>query len=189
LPSKLEPAASILAFATFGNLVGNICRAACRPKLVLQVGGFDQKYPSAGDYEGWQRVAGSFGISLQNEELVFERIHEFQDSSLASQKHLIDLQVNSILHILAKAVDPQLLTVLKRHWTVHFFSPRFSYFIRQISAGNLHQAMSTWQGIPLGISFMNCIAAYPIFKFKSHSGHSTTAKLLENINKLNNKYE
>lgn len=45
LPPRLEPAAAILAFATFGNVVGNICRAACRPQLVLQAGGFDQKYP------------------------------------------------------------------------------------------------------------------------------------------------
>jgi len=189
LPTKLEPAAATLAFATFGNLVGNICRAACRPQLVLQAGGFDQKYPSAGDYEGWQRVAGSFGICLQNEELVFERMHELQDSSLVAKVNAIYLQVNAILQILAKEVDPLLLKVLKRHWTVHFFSPRFAYFIRQIGLGKFKHAMTTWQNIPLGISTMSCIVAYPAFKFKTRKGHATTAELLSNIKKLNNKYE
>ena len=189
LPSRLEPAASVLAFATFGNMVGNICRAACRPRMVLQAGGFDPKYPSAGDYEAWQRVAGMFGICLQNEELVFERIHEMQDSSLSEKNNSIYSQVNSILQILAKKVDPLLLKVLKRHWTVHFFSPRFSHFIRQIGTGKFQQAMLTWQGIPLGISPVSCIAAYPIFKFKPVKGHATTAELSNNIKKLNNKHD
>lgn len=189
LPPRLAPAASVLAFATFGNLVGNICRAACRPRMVLQAGGFDQKYPSAGDYEAWQRVAKIHGICLQNEELVFERIHKLQDSGLASQKNSIDSQVNSILHILAKEVDPMLLKLLKRHWTIHFFSPRLSHFVHQISVGKFNQAMSTWRGIPLNISPVSCVAAYPVFKFVSRKGHATTAMLLSNINQLNNKYE
>jgi len=189
LPSRLEPAASVLAFATFGNLVGNICRAACRPRMVLQAGGFDQKYPSAGDYEAWQRVARIFGISLQNEELVFERIHELQDSNLPTKRNEIDKQVNSILEILAREVDPSLLHVLRRHWTIHFLSPRFSLFIRQLGKGRFHLAMSVWQRAPLGISPVSCIAAYPVFKFKLHKGHATTVRLLASIAKLNHEYE
>lgn len=188
LPSRLEPAAAILAFATFGNFVGNICRAACRPKLVMQAGGFDLKYPSAGDYEGWQRVAKTFGIWLQNEELVFERIHEMQDSSVSSQTNRIDPQVNSILEIIAKEVDPSLLQVLRRHWTIHVFSPRFSRFVRQICRGRFTLASSTWRNLPLGVSASSSIAAYPVFKLKLPEYNITTSYLFGEIVKSNNNH-
>lgn len=185
LPPRLEPVASILAFATFGNLVGNICRAACRPRMVLQAGGFDPKYPSAGDYEGWQRVAGMFGIYLQNEELVFERIHELQDSNVLTQKNQIDTQINSILEILAKEVDPSLLDVLRRHWTIHVFSHRFSRFIRQIASGRFSLAALVWKDLPLGISALSSIAAYPLVKLKLAQANTTTNYLLDYIIKNN----
>ena len=185
LPSKLEPAAAILAFATFGNFVGNICRAACRPKLVLQEGGFDLKYPSAGDYEGWHRVARTFGIWLQNEELVFERIHKMQDSCVLTQTNQIDPQVNSILEIISKEVDPLLLQILKRHWTIHVFSPRFSRFARQVFSGRFSLASSIWRNLPLGVSGISSVAAYPIFKLKLPQYNSTTSYLLAEIIKRN----
>jgi len=47
LPTRIFPEASLLAFATFGNIVGNLTKAACRPKQVLEAGGFDQAYPYA----------------------------------------------------------------------------------------------------------------------------------------------
>jgi len=188
LPPRLEPAATILAFATFGNVVGNICRAACRPQLVLQAGGFDLKYPSAGDYEGWQRVAKVFGIWLQNEELVFERVHELQDSSRLSQINEIDPQVNSILEILAKEVDPSILHVLRRHWTIHVFSPRFSRFVRQILSGQFSLAASVWRNLPLGVSAISSIAAYPVFKLKLPQYNKTTSYLFKEIVKSNKNY-
>ena len=185
LPTRLEPAASVLAFATFGNMVGNICRAACRPGMVLQAGGFDQKYPSAGDYEAWQRVAGIHGICLQNEELVFERIHELQDSNLLTQRNEIDRQINSILEILAGEVDPSLLHVLRRHWTIHVFSHRFSRFARQVVAGRFSLAASVWKNLPLGASALSSIAAYPVAKLKLAQANKTTNYLLEQIQKNN----
>ena len=185
LPPRLAPAASVLAFATFGNLVGNICRAACRPRMVLQAGGFDQKYPSAGDYEAWQRVAGIYGICLQNEELVFERIHEMQDSNVLTQRNELDTQVNSILEIMAGEVDPSLLHVLRRHWTIHVFSHRFSRFARQVFAGRFSMAASVWKNMPVGISAFSSIAAYPLVKLKRARAHKTTKYLLEQILKNN----
>ena len=185
LPDRLEPAAAVLAFATFGNLVGNICRAACRPQWVLEAGGFDQKYPSAGDYEGWQRVAKIFGICLQNEELVFERVHPLQDSNLSVQKNTLYPQINAILEVIAREVDPSLIKVLKRHWTVHFLSPRFSRFIRQVLKGHFSMAASVWANMPLGISAFSSIAAYPVFKLKLPQSDITTNYLFSKIVKSN----
>lgn len=185
LPPKLEPAASVLAFATFGNMVGNICRAACRPRMVLQAGGFDPKYPSAGDYEAWQRVAGMFGICLQNEELVFERVHALQDSNVLTQRNEIDMQINSILEILAREVDPSLLHVLRRHWTIHVFSHRCSRFVRQLAAGRFSSAASVWKNLPSGVSAFSSIAAYPLVKLKLVQANTTTHYLLDHILKNN----
>ncbi|MDB5845344.1 MAG: glycosyltransferase family 2 protein [Polaromonas sp.] len=181
LPSRLEPAAAVLAFATFGNLVGNICRAACRPNCVLQAGGFDQKYPSAGDYDAWHRVARTFGIELQNEELVFERIHALQDSNVLNQTNQIYAQVNSILETIAAEVDPSLVKVLKRHWTIHFFSQRSSRFVRQILRGHFSMAASALQDLPLGITAISSLAAYPISKLKLPQSEITTRYLFKKI--------
>ena len=181
LPSYLDADASILAFATFGNLIGNICRAACRPQMVLQAGGFNQEYPAAGDYEGWLRVAQRFGMFFQNEELVFERIHEFQHSNTQNSKNEIYSQLNKILDRLALQVDPAVLTILRQHWTVHFFSPRVPRFIEQIFAGRFVLAISIWRNLPLNISGFSCVAAYPLVKWKNSWCNNTTAYLFYEI--------
>ena len=185
LPFRLDPHASTLAFATFGNLVGNICRAACRPHLVLQAGGFNQKYPAAGDYEAWLRVAKQFGMDFQNEELVFERIHELQNSTTQNLKNEVYPQLNSILEILSREVEPSVLEVLRRHWTIHFLSPRTSRCIQQILSGKFSLAILTWKNLPLNISAFSCISAYLIFKLKLPGASATTNYLLDRILKNN----
>lgn len=186
LPTQLEAEASVLAFATFGNLIGNICRAACRPQMILQAGGFDQEYPAAGDYEGWLRVAKQFGIFFQNEELVFERTHEFQHSNTQNLKNEVYLQLNKILELLILEVDPAVLNILRRHWIFHFFSPRSPGFLRQIFTGKFVLAMSMWKNLPLNISVFSCIAAYPLVKWKLPQARMTTDYLFSEIIKRNN---
>ena len=186
LPSSLEPRASLLAFATFGNLVGNICRAACRPQMILKAGGFDQEYPAAGDYEAWSRVAKKFGMSFQNEELVYERIHQQQHSNTQNFKNEIFAQLDKILETLSRDVEPAMLDVLRRHWIIHFFSPRAPRFIRQILSGKLALAALVWKNLPINISAFYCIAAYPLFKFKFPSANLTTYYLLNRILQDNN---
>ena len=115
MPSRLHSNPSALAFSTFGNLIGNICRAACHPQIVLQAGSFSQNYPAAGGYEAWVRVANQLGIDFQNEELVFERIHELQYSITQTSKNEIYPQLNSIIEILIQEVEPSVLKVLRNH--------------------------------------------------------------------------
>lgn len=186
LPSRLDPQASSLAFATFGNLVGNICRAACRPTLILQAGGFNQEFPAAGDYEAWLRVARQFGLDFQNEELVYERVHAQQHSNTQNMKNEVYQQLNNILETLSRDVEPSVQKVLKRHWTVHFFSPRAPRFVRQLLAGKISLATSVWKNLPLNISAFSCIAAYPLAKLKLSKASDTTLILLDHILKNNN---
>ncbi|MGQ0700528.1 MAG: glycosyltransferase family 2 protein [Panacagrimonas sp.] len=185
LPIRLEPAASVLAFATFGNLVGNLCKAACRPGLVLEAGGFDQKYPYAGDYEGWARVARKFGLDLQNEELVFERRHELQNSNLLNLKNELYPQLNDLLARFVAEVRGEDLRVLKRHWTIHFFPQRMSRLVRKLAAGEIKQARLCLQNLPLGISVPSVFAAYPIWKFNLAPARATNRLLFARILELN----
>jgi glycosyltransferase involved in cell wall biosynthesis len=185
LPVHLEPAASKLAFATFGNLVGNLCKASCRPRLVLQAGGFDQSYPYAGDYECWARVAAVHGLDLLNEELVFERRHANQNSKLLNRKNELFPQINALIQKFAGEVNPVDLPVLRRHWAIHFLAQRLPRSVRQLMAGKYRLAVSVWEGLPLRISPLACMAAYPLQKFNLRLAHVTTRRLYHRILALN----
>jgi glycosyltransferase involved in cell wall biosynthesis len=185
LPTRIEPRASILAFATFGNMVGNLCKAACRPKLVLEAGGFDQNYPYAGDYEGWARVSARFGLDLQNEELVFERSHAAQNSNLLNLKNELYPQLNRLLEKFSTQVDTDDLAILKHHWTIHFFCQRISRMVRQLLSGKLSLSAVPLHELPLGISPMAVLAAYPHWKFKLPPAQATTRRLFNRILELN----
>jgi hypothetical protein len=185
LPDRLEPADAVLAFAALGNMVGNLSRASCRPAMVIAAGGFNPQFPYAGDYEGWLRVVRLYGISLQNEELVFGRIHEMQGSNLLNKKNEAFSQINRILITLSNQVELEDRELLIRHWTINFFSPRVPRFIRQILSGQFRLAFSIWHDLPLGISPWRCIAAYPAWKLKLPWAQQTTRELIWRITARN----
>lgn len=185
LPVCLHPAAATLVFATFGNLVGNLSKAACRPQQVIEAGGFDQNIPYAGDYEGWMRVSARFGIALQNEELIFERQHATQNSVLLNQKNELFPQINKLLVQLSSRVAESDRAVLQRHWTIHFLAPRLSRAYRQLLAGQFGLAQSVLRDLPLGISAASVIAGYILWKFNHSAASATTRKLFARINDVN----
>lgn len=185
LPVRIYPAASWLVFATFGNIVGNLSKAACRPRLVLEQGGFDQGFPYAGDYECWMRVAAKHGIALQNDELIFERRHAAQNSTLLNRSNELFPQMTKLLEILATKVPSSDLTLLKRRWTIHFLAQRIPRLARQAMAGEYGLARAGLTKLPLGISPLAVVAAYPIFKFNLPPARATTQKLFARIVALN----
>lgn len=184
LPSRLNPPAASLAFAAFGNLVGNLSKAACRPSMVLEAGGFDQAFPYAGDYEGWMRVARRFGLDLQDEELIFERRHEQQNSNLLNKNNELVPQMNKLLTMMSQHASESDRELLRLHWSIHFLSRRVPRFVRHLWAGKFKVAMRAWS-LPLGISALSCIASYPLVKFNFAVAHRTTQKLFDRIIALN----
>lgn len=185
LPVRIYPAASWLVFATFGNIVGNLCKAACRPQLVLAEGGFNQDFPYAGDYEGWMRVAAKHGIALQNEELVFERRHAAQNSVLLNRRNELFSQLKKLIEMLATKVPSSDLALLKRRWTIHFLASRLPKLARQAMAGEYGLARAGLTNLPLGISPLAVVAAYPVFKFNLPPARATTQKLFARILAVN----
>ncbi|TRZ76719.1 MAG: glycosyltransferase family 2 protein [Chitinophagaceae bacterium] len=185
LPNRLKPTAALLAFATFGNLIGNLSKVAFRPQLIIEAGGFNQNLPFAGDYEGWARIAGLYGLDLQNEELIFERIHLAQNTNLLNMKNELYQQINILLEKFSTQVCDNDLAILKRHWTIHFLAPRLSRVIIQILAGEFNLAKIPLKDLPLGISKGAVIAAYPIWKLNLPIANSTTRQLFNRIIELN----
>lgn len=188
LPVHLEPAAAFLAHAVFGNPVGNLSQAACRPNLVLNSGAFDQSYPHSGDREAWARITQIYGLELQNEELVFERTHPGQNRFLLNRSNESFLQQNRILKTWAAEIsrnDLADLRLVKWHWTIHHLSWRSTSLIRQIRAGQLSLVREMLQDLPLGISPIAVFAAYPIWKFNLPPARATGRRLLDRILELN----
>lgn len=185
LPSRICPEAAPLMFATFGNIVGNLSKAACRPRLVLEQGGFDQSLPYAGDYEGWMRVAERHGLALQDMELIFERRHPAQNSILLNRNNELFPQITKLIEKMATKVPPSDLALLRRHWTIHFLAQRLPRLARQAMAGEYGLARSGLSNLPMGISPFAVIAAYPVLKFNLPLAQATTRKLFARILELN----
>lgn len=188
LPSHLEPEAAFLAHATFGNPVGNLSQAACRPKLVVDSGAFDQSYPHSGDREAWARITQVYGMELQNEELVYERRHSGQNRLLLNLGNESLQQQNHILKMWADEIsrkDLADLELLKRHWTIHHLSWRTPSLIRQIRAGQLRLVREILQDLPLDISPVAVFATYPVWKFNLPPAKATGRQLLARIIELN----
>jgi glycosyltransferase involved in cell wall biosynthesis len=185
LPAHLRPAAATLAFATFGNVVGNLSKAACRPQQVLALGGFDQNFPYAGDYEGWMRVANHHGIALQNEELIHERHHAAQNSNLLNRNNELFPQLTKLIEMMATKVPTSDLAQLKHHWTIHFLAQRLPKLARQALAGEYRLARSGLSNLPMGISPLAVMAAYPVLKFNLPPARATTRKLFARILEIN----
>jgi glycosyltransferase involved in cell wall biosynthesis len=185
LPRSLNPAAAVLAYATFGNPVGNLSQAACRPQKIVEAGGFKAEYSYAGDREGWVRVIHRSGLELQNEELVFERTHPLQNRNLLNKKYQSFGQINRTIELMATLVDQPDLPLLRKHWAIHFFSPRSTAFVREILGGNLRLASSMWRGLPLGISAAVCMASYPLWKLNWPPASTTVHRLMKRINEIN----
>ena len=187
LPVSLSPKAALLAYFTFGNPVGNLSQATCRPEMVIKCGGFNQSLPYSGDREAWARISAVYGLELQNEELIFERVHPLQNRILLDRKNENLPQMNKLISIWGAMIDGPDLALLRRHWTIHFLAQRVPRLVRQILTGKPALASGVLKELPLDITPIAVIAAYPIMKFKLPPAQNTTRKLLKRILEVNGK--
>lgn len=183
LPTSLRPRAAALAYATFGNPVGNLSQAAIRPELVKQVGQFDATLPYMGDREFWARVSRRYGLELQNTELVMERTHPQQNRNLLSRNYENTAQADRVLSVLQTLVEKSDLPVLRRHWTAHFLSPRVPATVREIVHGQLGRARDIWKALPREFSPVRIFLAYPFWKLGMRN--RSTDELMRRILVLN----
>ena len=107
LPDYLDPRESVLAFATFGNLMGNLSCAICRPAVLLAHGTFDRGLPYAGDYEGWARFSRIQGFAVYRRELVRVRRHDRQASVLLNKHNELIAELSEVLRRVIPYVEAE----------------------------------------------------------------------------------
>ena len=188
LPTDLKPESAILAFATFGNIVGSLSKAAFRPSAVIEVGKFNTNFPYAGDWEGWIRVASRFGINLNNEELVYCRIHPNQNTFLLNRNNELYPQINKILYKLVELTSNEDHKLLIKQWRTNFMLPRVSRFLKLFLTFNFKLNTNPLRQLPLGISIYSILFEYGIWKCRLPRSKKNGEKLLIRIQEINKKY-
>ncbi len=104
----------------------------------------------------------------------------------AFPRHLVMCGTLSLLiEMLATKVPSSDLALFKRHWTIHFLAQRLPKLARQAMAGEYGLARAGLTNLPLGISPIAVIAAYPILKFNLPPARATTRKLYARIHEVN----
>ena len=104
---------------------------------------------------------------------------------LLNRRNELFPQITKLIEMLATKVPASDLALLKRHWTIHFLAQRLPELARQAMAGEYGLARAGLTNLPLGISPIAVIAAYPIFKFNLPPARATTRKLFARIVALN----
>jgi glycosyltransferase involved in cell wall biosynthesis len=135
LPEIIYPAASALAYFTFGNIPGNLTNVIIRKTALLNAGGFSQKSPYAGDFEAWVRLAQSYAFGIQREALVYVHTHPQQGSvTLNKQSELIH-QLDEIVGGLFVRLPEELRGKAKWYGSLSYLIPHVSTTVRRVLEG------------------------------------------------------
>ena len=106
LPGHIAPQKSQLYFFLFGNIMGSLSCVSFRKKGMQAVGGFDQAYPYAGDFEGWIRMASHGAVVIPDcEDIVVIREHPGQASSYLNLNGELHSQLSAISSLLYVAIN------------------------------------------------------------------------------------
>lgn len=160
LPDYLGPRESVLAFATFGNMMGNLSCAVCRPAVLLAHGTFDRGLPYAGDYEGWARFSRIQGFAVYRRELVRVRRHDKQSSVLLNAHNELVTELSEVLRRLIPFVEEGHRRTVIEHWTRDVYPTHWPHTIRLILAGQVRAAWDPWLRLPFGIRWWQTLLHY-----------------------------
>jgi len=116
---------------------------------------------------------------------VFVRQHAAQNQNLLNRNNELFSQITRLIEMMAAKVAPDDLRALKRHWTIHFLAQRIPRLVRQAVAGQYGLARSGLNELPMGITPLAVIAAYPVFKFNLPPARMTAGRLLARICEMN----
>ncbi len=160
LPDYLGPRESVLAFATFGNMMGNLSCAICRPAVLLAHGTFDQRLPYAGDYEGWARFSRIQGFAVHRRDLVRVRRHDRQASVLLNKHNELVAELSEVLRRLMPYVEEDHRRTVISHWTRNVYPTYWPHTIKLVLAGQVRAAWDPWLRLPFGIRWWQTLLHY-----------------------------
>ena len=160
LPNYLDRRQSQLAFVTFGNMMGNLSCAICRPAVLLAHGSFDQGLPYAGDYEGWARFSRIQGFAVHRRELVRVRRHDRQASVLLNKHNELVTELSEVLRRLLPFVEEDHRTTVIEHWARDVYPTHWPHTVRLLLAGQVRPALYPWLHLPFGIRWWQTLSQY-----------------------------
>lgn len=135
LPEVIYAPASALAFFTFGNIPGNLTNLIIRKDLLLDSGGFSQKFPYAGDFEAWVRVAKKYPFGIQSEPLVYVHSHSEQGSVTLNRHNELIGQIDFIVTGLYDQLPQYLRRSARWHASLTYLIPYVSKTLRLFVRG------------------------------------------------------
>lgn len=135
LPAIIPASASDLAFFTFGNLPGNLTNVICTKKAMLAAGPFDQRFPYAGDFEMWTRVARVGGLGLHRQECVHVTEHAGQASVTLNRNNELVAQIDRIVDELHDRLPADMRRIGRLHSTLNYGVQHASNTLHRIKEG------------------------------------------------------
>lgn len=135
LPSVIPAEAAILAFYAFGNLPGNLTHVICTKAALQAAGKFDQRFPYAGDFEMWGRVACLHGLGLHREECVHVTEHIGQSSVTLNRNNELVGQIDRILDELHDRLPADMRRLGRFHSTLNYGVHHASNTLHRLKEG------------------------------------------------------
>ncbi len=105
-PTLIDPSIAPLYFFAFGNMPGNLSNMSVRTRAISEVGGFNQDYPYAGDFEFWIRLSGKYAIAMDGTDVIFVRRHPGVASNYLNTKGELVGQLRRIADELYRRLLP-----------------------------------------------------------------------------------
>lgn len=126
MPATINSSETELMFYVFGgSLTGNLSNISLRTNLVLKYGAFREDLPFAGDFEFWSRMGRYVSIGIQNEPVVFVRLHPQSASYYQNRKGELvgqNAEVVSKLYQRLLRYHPKMQFALQLHGTINYDS-------------------------------------------------------------------
>lgn len=105
-PPVITPEHASLWFFVFGNIPGNLSNVSLRTRVIDELGGFNQNFPFAGDFEFWVRASRRFSMGVEKELVAHVRRHEKVASNFLSLHGELYHQHLSIYEQLIEDLSP-----------------------------------------------------------------------------------
>ena len=135
LPAVITPSNSALHFYVFGNLLSNLSNNSLRTHLIEDVGGFDQEFPYAGDFEFWTRLGSEASIRFEDQFVTYIRRHPNTASNLLNKRGELVPQLHRIVQRLGPKITGAPTLLMRWHATSFYDSPHRYLGVRIAALG------------------------------------------------------
>ena len=162
---KFSPKSSMIALLVFGNIPGNLSQITYK-KIHNNNPIFNQRYPYAGDYNAWSRMAKIYGFYLIKKNLVYIRNHPKRASYSLNKYMDLFPQLSKIYTFLIKNINKKHHKYLIKYILIENLPSRLSRFVSCLISGKFGLANKVFANLPFNIPILQFIFYCISYKFK-----------------------